>query len=211
MNAVPPSAAVPVVRHTLLDDAQAVLSAVVLVSLGLALMKHAGLMTGGTPGLAFLLSYGVGWPLGVALFVVNLPFYLLAWRGLGLRFMLRSLLCVSALALGVEVVSRMVDVRSIEPLYAAVAGGLLIGTGLLILFRHGASLGGVNVLALLLQRRRGWSAGAVQLGVDTAIAATAFAVLPPRQVAWSLLGGLVLNAVLLFNHRPGRYAVPPGA
>src|SRR5689334_19897290 len=63
--------------HSAVDDLQAGATAVILVSLGLSLFHSAGLMTGGTPGLAFLISYSSGLPLGVALFIVNLPFYLL--------------------------------------------------------------------------------------------------------------------------------------
>jgi uncharacterized membrane-anchored protein YitT (DUF2179 family) len=181
---------------------QAVATAVVLVSLGLALLAGAGLLTGGTPGLAFLLSYTTGMPLGVALMAVNLPFYLLSWRELGPRFTLRTLGAVAALSAGVEAVPRVFSIGQVQPLYAAVAGGILIGVGLLVLFRHRASLGGINVLALALQRRRGWRAGLVQMAVDASILAGAFAVVAPRQVAWSILGSLMVNAVLIFNHRP---------
>ena len=181
------------------------MASVVLVSLGLALLRGAGLTTGGTPGLAFLLSYGTGLPLGVALFVVNLPFYGLAWKGLGARFTLKTVAAVVALSLGVEAVHHALRLDSVAPAYAAIAGGVLIGTGLLVLFRHGASLGGFNVLALYLQQRFGWAPGKVQMALDAATFVAAFAVLEPISVLWSLLGSLAVNAVLLWNHRPGRY------
>jgi uncharacterized membrane-anchored protein YitT (DUF2179 family) len=200
-----------VVGHTLLDDAQAVATSVVLVSLGLSLLHAAGLLTGGTPGLAFLLSYATDLPLGLALFLVNLPFYALAWRGMGRRFTLRTAGAVTLLSGAVDLVARMLSVRTVDAPYAAVAGGLLIGLGLLVLFRHGASFGGVNTLALFIHRRRGWSVGVVQMAVDAAILAGAFALLDPWRVAWSLLGAVVVNAVLMLNHRPGRYRVSPGA
>ena len=193
------------VRHSLVDDAQAVATAVVLVSLGLSLLNTAGLITGGTPGLAFLISYATGMRLGVALFLVNIPFYALAWRRLGGRFTLRTAGAVTALSGGVELVHRMLSVRAVDAPYAAVAGGLLIGLGLLVLFRHGASFGGVNTLALFANQRWGWSVGGVQMAVDGLILAAAFALLDPVRVAWSLVGALVVNAVLILNHRPDRY------
>jgi len=194
-----------IARHSRLDDAQAVATSVVLVSLGLCLLNAAGLTTGGTPGLAFLLNYASGWPLGLALFMVNLPFYILAWRGMGRAFTFRTLGAVTALSVGVELVHHMLRVSAIEPLYAAVAGGVLIGLGLLVLFRHGASFGGVNALALFAHRRWGWPVGGVQMGVDGLILASGFAVLPPARVGWSLVGALAVNAVLMLNYRPGRY------
>ncbi len=197
--------------HSRFDDAQAVATSVVLVSLGLSLLNAAGLMTGGTPGLGFLLSYATGWPLGIALFLVNIPFYALAWRGLGLGFTLKTLGAVTALSAGVELVQRMLSVRAVDPLYAALAGGTLIGLGLLVLFRHGASFGGVNTLALLLHRRLAWSVGIVQLVIDAAILGGAFAVMEPKRVAWSMLGALAVNVVLISNHRPGRYMPASGS
>lgn len=205
----PPQAPAPP-PHTLLDDLQAGATAVLLMSLGLALLASAGLVTGGTPGLGFLLSHASGLPLGAALFVVNLPFYLLAWRGMGARFTMKTLLAVSALALGVELVRAVLVVHT-HPMYAALAGGVLIGTGLLVMFRHQASFGGINILALFVQRRSGWPAGAVQLVIDVAILGASLLLLDASRVGWSVLGALVVNAVLLFNHRPGRYSAPAAA
>ena len=82
---------------------------------------------------------------------------------------------------------------------------VVIGTGMLMLFRHHASLGGLNVLVLWLQRRFGWPAGRVQLGIDCAVVATALVVTDVERVAYSVLGALALNLVLAFNHKPGRY------
>jgi uncharacterized membrane-anchored protein YitT (DUF2179 family) len=97
----------------------------------------------------------------------------------------------------------------VHPLYAAIAGGTLIGVGLVVLFRHRASLGGVNVLALSLQRRCGWRAGAVQMVIDGAILMAALSTVEPRRVAYSIVGSVALNLVLLWNHRPAASPVAP--
>ena len=203
-----PAAAAPAHPHTVADDVQAVGTAVILVSLGLSLLNSAGLTTGGTPGLAFLLSYATGLPLGVALFLVNLPFYGLAWKGMGPRFTAKTLAAVSSLSVGVGLLGHVVTVRA-EPLYAAIAGGVLIGTGLLVMFRHKASFGGINILALYLQRRKGWAPGKVQLVVDAAILAAVLLLMDSIRVVWSLLGAVAVNAVLIWNHRLGRYLSTP--
>ena len=84
-------------------------------------------------------------------------------------------------------------------------GGLLMGAGMLMLFRHQSSLGGFNVVALMLQERRGWRTGYVQLGMDAAVLVAAMAVTDGPRVLWSALGAVALNLALSFNHRPGRY------
>ena len=53
----------------------------------------------------------------------------------------------------------------------------------LALFRHGASLGGIGIVALMLQDRLGWRAGWVQLAFDAVLFAASFLVVPPKTVA----------------------------
>ena len=55
--------------------------------------------------------------------------------------------------------------------------------GLLMLFRHRASLGGVNILALYMQERFGFRAGAVQMAIDASIVLAAIFVAPAEQGA----------------------------
>lgn len=196
-------------NHSPTEDLQGGVTSVVLVSLGLALLNSAGLVTGGVPGMGFLLSYATGLPLGLALVLVSLPFFALGWVTMGRAFSLRSLAAVGGLALGVELLRHGLTLQA-APAYAALAGGLVIGVGLLVMFRHGASYGGVNILALALERRRGWPVGKVQLAVDGAILAASFGLIDAQRVAWSVLGTVAINAVLIWNHRPGRY-VPAAA
>lgn len=196
-------------QHTLLDDIQAFGSATLLIALGLHLLDTPGLLMGGVPGMAFLLRHATGMSLGLALLVVNLPFMLLGWRVLGLRFTAKTLLAMSLLSLGVELVRRHLIVQSVHPGLAAVCGGLLVGVGLLVLLRHQASLGGVGVFGLWLQRRWGWNVGAVQLAVDALILGAAAFTTDPLRLAWSVAAAVAANSVLLLNHRPGRYAVTP--
>ena len=195
--------------HPLLNDAQGFATAILLVALGLAMLRSAQLLTGGIPGLAFLMSYATSWPLGWTLLIVNLPFIAFAWRVFGARFTWKTIIVVAGLSLGVEGMGRALSVHSAHPLFAAIVGGLLIGVGLLVLFRHGASLGGFGVLALFLQRRRGWRAGTVQMVCDAAIVAAAFALFEPSRVGYSIVSAVMVNLVLVWNHRPGEQGLPP--
>lgn len=191
--------------HTLFEDVQALATGALVIALGLTLLKSAGLLTGGTAGLAFLIHYATGWSFGAVFFAVNLPFYFFAVRALGVPFTLKTLAAVAMLSLLADQLPRWIAFASIDPVFAAVMGGALVGIGLLILFRHKASLGGINVLALYLQQRHGWRAGAVQMALDCAIVVGAFAIVDPRRIALSVLGAAALNLVVAINHKPGRY------
>ena len=194
-----------IIRHPLWEDALALLMGTAMVALGIAFYAHAGLLTGGTVGLAFLLKYLLGWSFGWSFFLINLPFYGLAiWR-MGWKFTLRTVCAVGLVSLLAELTPQWVAFAQLNVLYAALFGGFAMGLGLLMLFRHRASLGGVNILALYLQDRYGLRAGKVQMGIDAAIVLAAVFSVPLDKVLLSVLGALALNMVLAINHRAGRY------
>ena len=200
--AAAPAVAVP---HTLTEDAVAIFTGVLLISVGVAFFSSAGLLTGGTAGLAFLLHYATGISFGKLFFVLNLPFYWLALRKLGRAFTLKTFAAVLLLSLLTELQAQLLQFAQLQPLYAAIAGGLITGTGFLALFRHRCSLGGVGIGALYLQDRYGWRAGKIQMAVDCCIVLLALWTVEPMRVAWSIAGAVALNLVLAMNHRPGRY------
>ena len=205
-SAPAPSATLPAaVPHSLTEDAIAVFTGVLLISVGIAFFTSAGLLTGGTAGLAFLLHYGTGISFGKVFFVLNLPFYWLALRKLGRAFTIKTFMAVLLLSLLTDLQSQFLQFAQIQPLYAAIAGGFITGTGFLVLFRHRCSLGGVGILALYLQERYGWRAGKVQMAIDCIIVLLALWTVEPLRVLWSIVGAVALNLVLTMNHRPGRY------
>ena len=104
-----------------------------------------------------------------------------------------------------NVLPKLVSFQSLSPPFTAVMGGLLMGAGMLMLFRHRASLGGFNVLVLYLQERFGWRAGRLQMVFDCAIVLGSLALVDWQHVALSVLGAVVLNQTLATNHRAGRY------
>ena len=192
-------------RHRPHEDLQALLTGTLFVGLGVVLFGHVGLLSGGTAGLAFLLHYATGVSFGKLFFLINLPFYWIAWRRMGRRFTVKTFVAVAMLSALTELQPLALHFDALQPLYAAIMGGLLMGGGFLMLFRHRASLGGVGIVALALQQERGWRAGKVQMAVDVAILLAALFVVDPPHVAYSLVGALALNLTLAVNHRPGRY------
>ena len=193
--------------HTLFEDAQALFTGTLFVSLALILFAQVGLLTGGTAGAAFVLHYATGIGLGQLFFLINLPFYWFAWRRMGREFTLKTFIAITLLSLMTEFSPRLFAIERLHPGYAAVLGGLLLGSGCLFLARHRASLGGATIVSLYLQQSRGWRAGAVQMGIDCSIVLLALTVVPPDRVAWSVLAAVVMNLFIAINHRPGRYAV----
>ena len=192
-------------HHKWYEDIFAIFIGTTLVSLGIAFYAEAQLTTGSSAGLALLLQYMTGIPFGWLFFAINLPFYLLAFMRMGLPFTLKTVASVALVSYFSGQVAGWIGIDQINPLYAALVGGGLIGLGILSLFRHKASVGGINILALFLQDNFGIRAGYFQLGVDALILVIAFFVLPFDRVLYSIVGAIVLNMIIALNHRPGRY------
>jgi uncharacterized membrane-anchored protein YitT (DUF2179 family) len=199
-------AALPAVQpHSRTEDAMAILTGVTLVSVGVAFIASAGLLTGGMTGLAFVLHYATGWPFGAIFFALNLPFYWFAWQRIGRAFTVKTFVSVGVLSLIAELGPRLIHIDYLHPAFAAVAGGLLMGTGVLFMARHKSSLGGATIVSLYLQDRYGIRAGKVQMAIDCSVVLLALWVVPWPRVAWSVLAAVVMGVFLAVSHRPGRY------
>lgn len=192
-------------RHTPLEDVQGILVGATLVALAVQFLSASNLLTGQIAGLALLGSYASDWSFGALFFALNLPFYLLAVKQLGWVFTCKTFGAVALMSVISELLPLVLNVDMVHPALGAVLGGILAGVGLISLFRHGATLGGVGIVALWLQDTRGIQAGNTQLVFDLFVFALAFLVLPPPVVIWSLLGAVILNMIITINHRRDRY------
>lgn len=192
-------------RHSIAEDIFAILIGTALVSFGVFLYQQAGLVLGGLAGVALILNYLTPFEFGAIFFAINLPFYLFGIGSLGWRYIIRTFCAVTAMSAITRVLPLGVEITFVHPLVASMMGGAMIGLGLLALFRHGAGLGGVNILVAFLQERFGLRAGYVQLGIDLLILASGAFVVSPVQLAWSVAGAVVFNMILGINHKPGRY------
>ncbi|NEY88896.1 YitT family protein [Tabrizicola oligotrophica] len=191
--------------HSLTEDAQGIAYGAGMAAFAITILTHLGLITGQTAGLAVLLSYLTGYGFGPVFFAVNLPFYWLGYRRMGLAFTLKTFAAVALMSGLAVLMPAWVRFDSLSTPVGALLFGAISGSALLALFRHGASLGGVGILALLLQDKTGFRAGHTQLIFDAVLFAVALTVLPAVTVMWSALGALVVNLVIAINHRRDRY------
>jgi uncharacterized membrane-anchored protein YitT (DUF2179 family) len=192
-------------RHSALEDAQALLFGTAMCSLGLVMLQDLEFVTGQTAGLALIISYWSDWNFGTVFFVVNLPFYWLAAQRFGLQFVGKTFAAVTLMTLFTTCLPSLISFSYINPLTGAILFGILTGTGLLALFRHNASLGGVGILALYLQDKAGFQAGWTQLVFDIFVFCLAFFAIEPRAVAYSIVGAVFVNLTIAVNHRRDRY------
>lgn len=119
---------------------------------GLIMLKHAGVFTGGTAGLSLSLAHMWHAKFHYLLLLINAPFLLFSYVVMGRKFTLHTIAAI-ALLFVFSSAYPLIPYPPVPHLFGAIAGGILIGSGVCLLFHHGASLGGSNILALYLHRK----------------------------------------------------------
>ncbi len=131
----------------------------------------------GVAGASTLLNELFATPIGLMIFLLNIPIQLLGYIMLpnGARVILRSVVIVLIFSVLVDNLRPMLppagisDDRILNALFGGITGG--IGTGLI--YRAGATFGGTSTLALILQRRFGFPMSTTFLCTDASIIAAA--------------------------------------
>jgi uncharacterized membrane-anchored protein YitT (DUF2179 family) len=192
-------------RHALFEDVVGIITGAVLFSVGLAFLQASRVLTGGTVGVALLISQHFGGQVGTIYLIVGIPFLLLAWWKKGWSFALRSVLTLALVSVFSDATPRLVSLHITNQCVAALVANVLLGVGMLVIFRHHSSLGGFSVVGLLAQEKLHIRAGYVQLSLDLVIFLIALATYSYRVVGYSVVGDIVLNITIALNHRTDRY------
>ncbi|GAA6178710.1 MULTISPECIES: YitT family protein [unclassified Shimia] len=192
-------------QHNILEDAQGILVGTLLVALAVQFLQISGLFTGQIAGLSLVASRATGLSFATLFFLFNLPFYLVAYYRMGWWFTVKTFVSVAFLSIWTALLPGLISFQEPDTLTAAILAGVTSGTGLIVLFRHGATLGGVGIVAVWLQDAKGIKAGYVQLGFDVLVFALAVSFFDVEAVIFSLIGAAIANIMIATNHRRDRY------
>ena len=133
-----------------------------------------GINCGGVSGIAMLIDYGVDakWvSVGVMTILINIPLFILGYRKIGRYFFFGSLLGMATTSVCFDLFEAILPVPTVEPLIAAIFGGVIIGAGIGVVFLTGASTGGGDIVARVLKLRlRNLPIGRLMLCLDVSIA-----------------------------------------
>ena len=141
---------------------------------------------GGVTGIATVLSSLTGLSVGLLSFLINVPLFLAGWRQVGWRFAVRSFIAMVLLSLFIDLLPQVNPAGDI--MLATVFGGVLLGVGLGMVVRAGATTGGTDMAAKMIHRLAGFLSIATILFIIDAtvviIAAMAFGI---QAGLWALI------------------------
>lgn len=114
--------------------------------------------SGGASGLAIVLNYLFKLPVGLTVFLLNLPLFIVSIIKLGFKFTIKALVGTALLSVFIDVTSTIsnYEIFNIHSDYilSSIFGGLLLGLGLSIVFKGKASTGGSELLAQIVYKYR---------------------------------------------------------
>lgn len=152
---------------------------------------------GGVSGLAMMLNHLTGFPAGVAIILMNVPLIVLAFIRLGPRFIVSTAVATFLSSILIDLTT-WIPTPVEEPILAALCGGVLIGVGLGMIIRAGASTGGTDIISRLLQASHPHlKMGQLVLFVDGAIVCLSSAVFKDFSLMVYALIGLTICSRLM--------------
>ena len=150
---------------------------------------------GGISGISTVLASVLPLYVGLISFVLNVPLFLIGWRTVGWRFAVRSFIAMSLMSLFID----LVPVRDVSGnvMLASVFGGVLLGVGLGLVVRAGATTGGTDMAAKMIHSRVAFLPIAAILflidGLVVAVAALAFGL---QAALWALIALFVSSQAM---------------
>ncbi|HMM19517.1 MAG TPA: YitT family protein [Selenomonadales bacterium] len=128
---------------------------------------------GGVSGMATVLHYLIGVPVGVTMLALNVPLFLASVKVLGAKFGMRTLYGAAILSVFIDLTAPFTPVLTHDLLLSSLYGGVLSGVGMGLVFRFGGTTAGTDLLAAIINRLTRVSVGQALLAVDFFVIASA--------------------------------------
>ena len=155
---------------------------------------------GGITGIATILNFLLKWPVGTVSLVMNIPLFLIGYKTMGRIFAFRSLVATVLFSVFIDVLPLQPVIN--DPMLGALYGGVLLGVGLGLIMRGGATTGGSDMIARMVHKRFSFiSTGAFLFAIDFAVVLAASALIGISEALYALisifLSAKVMDVVII--------------
>ena len=141
---------------------------------------------GGVTGISTVLAHYLPLGVGTLSFMINVPLFLLGWKNVGWRFAIRSFIAMTLMSVFIDIVPPH-DVSG-NVMLAAIFGGVMLGVGLGLVVRAGATTGGTDMAAQMIHNVIGFASVAmVLLAIDAAVVGVAALTFGMEAGLWALI------------------------
>ncbi len=155
----------------------------IIITLGLflhalgwtAFLIPAEITGGGITGVATLIYYASGFPIGLSYFVINSFFLLISFRLLGIGFGIKTIVAVALLSFILGLLQQIITEPVVHDTFlSTVIGGMLAGAGVGVVFTQGGSTGGTDNIAMIINKYKNITPGRIILYLDLIIISSSY-------------------------------------
>jgi uncharacterized membrane-anchored protein YitT (DUF2179 family) len=162
------------------SSAWVIIGRVAFITLGAVLMAYGlegflvpnQIIDGGITGISIIFAHLTSFPLGLFLFLLNLPFLYIGYKQIGKTFALSTLYGVAVMSASTFLMHHLTPITD-NSLLAAVFGGIVLGVGVGLVIRFGGSLDGTEIVAILINRKFPFSVGQIVMFFNVFILSSA--------------------------------------
>lgn len=167
-----------------------------LSSVGLEIFLYPNnIIDGGVVGISMMVSFLSGYPLGIFIFALNVPFFIIGYKQIGKSFLFSTIFAVICLSIGVSLLHPVKSLTN-DIFLAAVFGGIINGMGVGLIIRSGGSLDGTEITAIILDKKVSFSVGEIVLFFNIFILGSAGFVYGWDHALYSLVTYFIASKVI---------------
>ena len=150
---------------------------------------------GGLTGLTTILNFHFGLPIGITSLALNIPLLIAGWKVNGPRFVIRTIFATILFSFLIDLLS--FKPLSLDPMLASVFGGVILGIGIALIMRGGATTGGTDLLARIVHRKFPViSTGAFLFAFDLAVILLAWIFISAQHAMYAIICVYISSRVL---------------
>jgi len=182
-------------QETLMDWGQIVLGSLIGAMAYPWFLVPNHIAPGGLTGLATVFNYLFGWPVGTTSLLLNIPLFVIGYRAMGRLFAFRSLVATVLFSLLIDLLP--LPAATQQPLLGALFGGVLLGAGLGLILRGGATTGGTDMAARMIHSRfQHISVGALLGMIDCVVVLLAGVTIEVEYALYALISIYVSSRII---------------
>lgn len=131
---------------------------------------NAGFAPGGVSGLALIMDYLWGLPVGTVTLLLNIPLVVISYRAVGRRLLIKSAVTMVISSLFLDLVFPLFPMYSGDRLIASVCSGAFLGAGMALFYIRGSSSGGIDFLAFAIKKKKPYmTIGVITMLIDLVV------------------------------------------
>ena len=154
------------------------------------------LFSGGVSGVAMILYFLFGWPIGLQIILLNIPIFYAAYRLLDRDYVICGIFGMVIFSVATDATRFLADLNFIDDtLLAAIYGGVISGIGGGMIFRVGGSAGGTDTIASIIKKYYSLNVGLVGFSINVFLMIVAAALFGVKPAMYTLLSFFVSSQV----------------